>query len=67
MTVEKIIYKINEELKEVPGIVGMVLGGSRARGIHHPASDIYLSVKFIEVKGRRIKKKPLLCNRAGKH
>ena len=26
-----------------------------------------LSVKFIEVKGRRIKKKPLLCNRAGKH
>lgn len=28
---------------------------------------LLLSVKFIEVRGRRIKKKPLLCNRAGKH
>jgi hypothetical protein len=51
MTVEKIIYKINEELKEVPGIVGMVLGGSRARGIHHPASDIYTGMYYNESVG----------------
>lgn len=51
MTVEKIIYKINEELKEVPGIVGVVLGGSRARGIHHPASDIYTGMYYNESVG----------------
>lgn len=51
MTVEKIIDKINEELKEVPGIVGVVLGGSRARGTNHPTSDIDIGIYYDESAG----------------
>jgi len=32
--VEYILNKISKELDNIPGIVGVVLGGSRARGTH---------------------------------
>ncbi len=34
MAVQNIIDKVSNELKEIPGVVGVVLGGSRARGTH---------------------------------
>ncbi|NCU18972.1 nucleotidyltransferase domain-containing protein [Pallidibacillus pasinlerensis] len=46
MTLEKIIYEITKELSELPGVVGVVLGGSRARGTHHPTSDIDLGIYY---------------------
>lgn len=51
MTVEKIIDKINEELKGAPGIVGVVLGGSRARGTNHSTSDIDIGIYYDESAG----------------
>lgn len=54
MIVEEIINKINEELKGVPGIVGVVLGGSRARGTHHPTSDIDIGIYYDESAGFNI-------------
>ncbi|MEF2965607.1 nucleotidyltransferase domain-containing protein [Paenibacillus sp. M1] len=51
MTVERVIDLINNELFGVPGIVGIVLGGSRARGIHHAASDIDIGIYYDESEG----------------
>jgi hypothetical protein len=36
MTVQKIIDNVTRKLEGVPGIVGVVLGGSRARDTHRP-------------------------------
>lgn len=46
MTVQSILNEIVKELKEVPGIVGVVLGGSRARGNHHTDSDIDIGIYY---------------------
>ncbi|NLM97131.1 MAG: nucleotidyltransferase domain-containing protein [Halanaerobiaceae bacterium] len=55
MTVEKILEKVKEELKGVPGITGVVLGGSRARGTHHPSSDIDIGIYYDEKAGFDVK------------
>jgi len=49
--VEKIINKVINELKVVSGVVGVVLGGSRARGTHRPKSDIDIGIYYDETKG----------------
>lgn len=46
MSVENILHEISNELKDVPGIVGVVLGGSRARGTNHPTSDIDIGIYY---------------------
>lgn len=51
MTVQKIIEQVNRELREIPGVVGVVLGGSRARGTHHEASDIDIGIYYDESAG----------------
>ncbi|GAA4065858.1 nucleotidyltransferase domain-containing protein [Nonomuraea soli] len=40
------ISRMAGELAEVPGVVGVVLGGSRARDEHHPGSDWDLGVYY---------------------
>jgi len=49
--VDNIIQRIKEELDGLPGVVGIVLGGSRARGTHRPDSDIDIGVYYDESKG----------------
>lgn len=51
MTVQNIINKVSEELAGVSGIVGIVLGGSRARGTHHENSDIDIGIYYDESLG----------------
>lgn len=46
MTIQTILDEISRELKDVPGIVGVVLGGSRARGTHHENSDIDIGIYY---------------------
>lgn len=46
MEVQAILDKITRVLKEVPGITGVVLGGSRARGINRPDSDIDIGIYY---------------------
>lgn len=46
MEIEKIFNKIVYLLKDVKGIEGIVLGGSRARGTHHEASDIDIGIYY---------------------
>src|SRR5690554_1683151 len=48
MTVENILKRVSEELKDVPGIVGIVLGGSRARGTNSPTADIDIGIYYDE-------------------
>jgi hypothetical protein len=40
------LTELAEELADVPGIVGVTLGGSRARGDHHPESDTDLGLYY---------------------
>lgn len=49
--VEYILNKISKELDNIPGIVGVVLGGSRARGTHHKKSDIDIGIYYDESEG----------------
>ncbi|WCD87019.1 hypothetical protein KPP03845_103387 [Streptomyces xanthophaeus] len=42
----KIIEEMAHRLAEVPGVVGVMLGGSRARGEHRPESDWDLGVYY---------------------
>ncbi len=51
MTVQKIINDVKNEFQGVPGIIGVVLGGSRARGTHRPTSDIDIGIYYDESKG----------------
>lgn len=51
VTVDKIIQSIKEELDRLPGVVGVVLGGSRARGTHSPDFDIDIGIYYDESKG----------------
>lgn len=46
MEPEQIITMIAEKLRHVQGIEAVVLGGSRARGTHTPASDIDLGIYY---------------------
>src|SRR5699024_12682412 len=48
--VDNIIQRIKEELDGLPGVVGIVLGGSRARGTHRHDSDIDIGVYYGESK-----------------
>lgn len=52
--VENIINNIKNELIGVPGVVGVVLGGSRARGTHNDDSDIDIGVYYDKNKGFNI-------------
>lgn len=38
--------RIAEKLAGVPGIKAVALGGSRARGSHHPGSDYDLALNY---------------------
>ena len=42
-------------MKAIPGVVGVVLGGSRARGTHHPTSDIDIGIYYDESEGFDVK------------
>lgn len=48
MTVQNILNEIIKELNGIPGIVGIVLGGSRARGTNHATSDIDIGIYYDE-------------------
>lgn len=51
MTVDQIIEEVVKGLKVIPGVVGVVLGGSRARGTHHANSDIDIGIYYDESLG----------------
>ena len=46
--VEGLLNEISRELEGIPGIIGIVLGGSRARGTHHEKSDIDIGIYYDE-------------------
>src|SRR5699024_8145579 len=49
--VDNIIQNVSKELTGLPGVVGVVLGGSRARGTHRPDSDIDIGIYYDASKG----------------
>ncbi|MBU5443101.1 nucleotidyltransferase domain-containing protein [Paenibacillus sp. MSJ-34] len=51
ISVSEIIEETTKALQDAPGIVGIVLGGSRARGTHHPTSDIDIGIYYDESAG----------------
>lgn len=51
MTAEQIIEDVAARLSEIPGIVGVVLGGSMASGTHSPASDIDIGIYYDDSSG----------------
>lgn len=46
MDVEELIQEIVNEIKNVTGVQGIVLGGSRSRGTHTTSSDIDLGIYY---------------------
>jgi len=46
MSVQNVINIVSKELTEVSGIVGIVLGGSRARWTNHATSDIDIGIYY---------------------
>lgn len=46
MDIQATLDKIIRALVEAPGIIGIVLGGSRARGTHRPNSDIDIGIYY---------------------
>lgn len=54
MIIKKILDEITTELKGIPGIVGIVLGGSRARGTNHKDSDIDIGIYYNESEGFKV-------------
>ncbi|WP_337969851.1 nucleotidyltransferase domain-containing protein [Virgibacillus salexigens] len=55
MTVQMIINQLCKELNGISGIVGVVLGGSRARGTNHDTSDIDIGIYYDESSGFDVK------------
>ena len=51
MTINPLIEQISEDLQGVSGIVGVVLGGSRARGTHRETSDVDIGIYYDESAG----------------
>ena len=51
VTADAIVSQVIGALQDVPGIVGVVLGGSRARGTHQPTSDIDIGIYYDEDAG----------------
>lgn len=49
--VQNILNQISRELESIPGIIGVVLGGSRARGTNHETSDIDIGIYYDESEG----------------
>ncbi|MGG4091895.1 nucleotidyltransferase domain-containing protein [Paenibacillus lautus] len=52
--VDRLIQRITEELREVPGVIGVVLGGSRAKGTAKPDSDIDIGIYYDESQGFKV-------------
>jgi predicted nucleotidyltransferase len=48
MDAEQIITHIVDNLRTVPGVVAIVLGGSRAVGTHKPTSDIDIGIYYAD-------------------
>lgn len=46
MDIDLLLDTIVARLKTVPGLTGLTLGGSRARGTHHPTSDLDLGLYY---------------------
>ncbi|WP_422657992.1 nucleotidyltransferase domain-containing protein [Paenibacillus sp. EC2-1] len=46
MVADEVVHHIANALNGLPGIVGIVLGGSRARGNHGPNSDIDIGIYY---------------------
>ncbi|OZB98788.1 nucleotidyltransferase family protein [Paenibacillus sp. XY044] len=51
MDIQSIINQITEQLRKVNGVSAIVLGGSRARGTHHPGSDIDIGIYYDSSEG----------------
>lgn len=51
MEIQSILDKIIMALDEAPGVVGVVLGGSRARGTNRPDSDIDIGIYYDSADG----------------
>ena len=51
MGIENVLNKIVEELNDIPGVIGIVLGGSRARGNNLETSDIDIGIYYDEYLG----------------
>lgn len=51
MSVQQVIKEVSKALESIPGIVGVVLGGSRARGTHRADSDIDIGIYYNESLG----------------
>ncbi|MDR9855696.1 nucleotidyltransferase domain-containing protein [Paenibacillus sp. VCA1] len=51
MDAQAIISNIVKVLKQVDGVQALVLGGSRAKGTHHPGSDIDIGIYYDPGKG----------------
>lgn len=45
-SIRDIIQKVQAEMQCVAGVIGVVLGGSRARGTHHANSDIDIGIYY---------------------
>lgn len=52
--VDHLIERITEELRGVPGVTGVVLGGSRAKGTAKPDSDIDIGIYYDEAQGFKV-------------
>lgn len=52
--VDRLIERITEELRGVPGVTGVVLGGSRAKGTARPDSDIDIGIYYDEAQGFKV-------------
>ncbi len=46
MDAQAIISNLVDVLKQVDGVQALVLGGSRAKGTHHPGSDIDIGIYY---------------------
>ncbi|WP_342576377.1 nucleotidyltransferase domain-containing protein [Paenibacillus sp. FSL M8-0142] len=52
--VEALLDNITKELRHLPGVVGVVLGGSRAKGTARPDSDIDIGIYYDESEGFQV-------------